>query len=150
MIQVFDMDGVLVDTREANEWAYRQCGVEPPPDHHTRPWQEWCTKEQHDAKAETFPEGLKLHGRELPLLEQALNASIAVVLTNASTLSLVAVLGAFPRLAQLPIVWNMRPDEKLAWLQARGPGYYWDDSEAFCLRAQKELPRWSIIRVRSS
>lgn len=150
---VFDMDGVLVDTREANRQAYLRCGVVPPDDHHVRPWQTWCSPEQHDAKAEYFPDCLREYGRELPHLDLALSQSRdlpVVVLTNASTRSLEACRAAFPRLCLLPAVWDMRPEMKLAWLQScRMGGTYYDDSVAMVCRVREVCPGWTAILVPS-
>lgn len=68
MLYAFDLDGVLVDTQEANRRAYLSIGTTPPPDFHQRPWQEWTDAATHDRKNTELPRFRDLI-KILPLIE---------------------------------------------------------------------------------
>lgn len=151
MIRIFDLDGVLVDTRRANLEAYRRAGIEPPADHHVRPWQEWCSPEDHERKGEHLLECLRDYGRKMPLMGEALRPGVpALVLSNASTRSLLALRQVFVLLGDLPIVWGVSSRRKAAWLAARYEyGEYWDDSLDVVAQVRR-IPGWVAHHVTES
>jgi hypothetical protein len=94
------MDGCLVDTREAVEWAYSFCGVKMPHGAWGKPWHEWLpelvgglteAEDVHDLKTKVYLEMLRGdHVRELPpmqLLRKGMRDGIfeVGVLTGASS-----------------------------------------------------------------
>lgn len=74
---VFDLDGCLIDSRQAVREAYRRAGVEMPPGAWGRPWRDWlihaCEDDEdearrvHNIKNEIYPEMIRRHARQLPL-----------------------------------------------------------------------------------
>jgi len=84
MRYVFDMDGVLIDTRKAVEAAYARAGVTMPAEAWGLRWQEWCSREAHDRKNAMYPTMLNLYARELPAFK-ILQQFGGSVLTSAST-----------------------------------------------------------------
>lgn len=83
MRYVFDMDGVLIDTRKAVEAAYAKAGMIMPAHAWGKPWQEWCPKEVHSLKQVYYPICLSLYARELPAF-RVLRDLGGSVLTSAS------------------------------------------------------------------
>lgn len=142
---VFDLDGVLVETRRANELAYRFVGVVPPGNHHVVPWQTWTTAEVHDAKnaaLENFMDEI----RALPLLGMV--SPRTVILSNCSDAALVLIRRKWPvGLWPHAIFNNLNANEKANWLRTHSPaGVYFDDSAETCalVAAQTE---WQVCRV---
>ena len=140
---VFDMDGVLVETRRANILAYRSIGVQPPPDFHHRPWQEWVDEYKHRQKGDVLPEYLERVGflYEAPLyLAEQLNG---LILTNASKKSYETVCRLFPRLAAIPALHSMPPNDKIWWMSRQDEeGIYFDDNKAIAQRVSDEVHGW--------
>ena len=72
MLLAFDLDGTLLDTREAVHLAYVQAGVTPPVDWWGLPWQAWLTDAAAHERKNAIYEGLvHTHVRPLPLLHLA-------------------------------------------------------------------------------
>ena len=147
MLWVFDLDGVLVHTKAANYNAYVSAGVTPPPDHHQRPWQEWCTEEQHNSKQEHFAQELAWHGQLTKMVDVCF-AVRGMILTNASKRSYDIVCSVFPVLYRIPATYNFKPDEKVSWVRTRSDrgvsGIYFDDNKRVA-RLVDELPLWHGI-----
>lgn len=141
----FDLDGTLVDTRDANTAAYRAAGIEPHPDHWRIRWETWCTKEQHDAKQEHFPVMLRKYGRLLPASEILFRVG-GQILTNASQRSVNAVTWVFPKLLGRICHNNLSHDLKVEMLKHTPPGIYFDDLEDVCTRIRKETG-WQAVNV---
>lgn len=139
MQAVFDLDGTLVQTRAANLAAYKELGVEPPEDFHIRPWQEWCTKEVHDAKGQIIARYLQVAAHATPLMPVYDQIGTAI-LTNASDEVVHTLCGMFETLRRATIV-QLKPDQKVAWLRKRPPGFYFDDSIPTVLKV-REQTRW--------
>jgi phosphoglycolate phosphatase-like HAD superfamily hydrolase len=51
---VFDLDGVLIDSRDAVREAYKRVGCVMPDDAWGRPWYEWCGIEPHTRKVAVY------------------------------------------------------------------------------------------------
>lgn len=74
---IFDLDGVLIDSRHAVRAAYERVGVTMPLQAWGRPWREWlidaCEGDEnearrvHNLKNEIYPEMVRRHARQLPL-----------------------------------------------------------------------------------
>lgn len=140
---VFDLDGTLVDTRQAVTQAYRWAGVELPDHAWGRPWQEWLpqllkyednaedplaqsAEQVHKLKNHYYQYTLKLYARALPCLERATHRSL-VVLTGASR-DAVTTLLKWNRSEKFAVIYSdLRLDDKIDWLNARPPGVYVDD-----------------------
>lgn len=134
---VFDLDGVLVDTREANLKAYRAAGVQPPPNFHVMDWRRWTTAEAHDAKNAAL-ERFAHEVRPLPLLALALRLD-APVLSNISIRALEVLQRFVSDVRRLNVRHEMDRAAKLRWLKVQPePGTYFDDCELTCWAAQRE------------
>ncbi len=82
---VFDLDGVIVNTRLAVEAAYHTAGIKMPPDAWGRPWREWCDNDTHRKKNLAYPTVLREHGHPGPLMWLIVKLrGEALVLTGAS------------------------------------------------------------------
>lgn len=88
---VFDLDGTLIDTREAVREAYLAAGVEMPDAAWGKPWHEWLLQDRtteeavkiHRKKNELYREALRHYGCILPCLSYALQLG-APIITGAS------------------------------------------------------------------
>ena len=86
MCYVFDLDGTLVDTRQAVVEAYRAIGVEMPEDAWGKPYREWLPQPKwqlHEQKAVVYPTTLARFGKKLGLYD-FVKAKGYPVLTGAS------------------------------------------------------------------
>jgi hypothetical protein len=141
---VFDLDGVLVETRRANELAYRYAGVVPPGNHHVVPWQTWTTKEVHDAKNAALS---KFIGeiRALPLMD--LITSQTIVLSNCSDPAMKLLASLYEPLQHCSIHNNLDASGKTRFLWGARPiGVYFDDSAEVCALV-KTHTEWQTCRV---
>ena len=146
---VWDLDGTLVDTKQANRLAYKSLGINPPDDFHVRPWQEWCSEEVHDEKGKIIGRFILNHARPLQLLNVWEANGRGKIITNASTEAIQAIRNTFPQLADADIKGGLRSYEKTAWLRVYAPtGVYFDDSEK-TIALVKEETRWTAVLVRS-
>lgn len=151
---VFDLDGVLIDTKAANLAAYRAIGKEPPAHFYHVHWSEWCSQEEHDAKLREMPRFAHLY-RWLPLMDVALLDPGTLVLSSISAAGLRTVKashhGLRYNLERLNITTGLRAEEKLQRLislrSISPPGVYFDDSEQFCRRVSEETD-WTTCHVR--
>lgn len=138
-----------METRKANYLAYKSLGITPPDDFHVRPWQEWCSKEIHDAKGAIISGFILNHAKSLQLLDIWDANGRGQILTNASEEAIEGIRNAFPQLAHANIKGGMRSYEKTAWLRVYAPtGIYFDDSEK-TVALVKEETRWTPVLVRS-
>jgi hypothetical protein len=145
----FDLDGTLVDTREANLRAYRAAGAEPPAHFHRVRFAEW---HGHDSgnriarrKAELYPAFLETHGRALPLYDMFVVERGGTVLTGASLAGAEAVRALFPHLGS-DVHCGMTLQDKLEWLRLHPPGVYFDDDKHAC-RMVSTLTKWRAVCV---
>lgn len=127
---VFDLDGCLVDTREAVETAYRMAGVEMPVGAWGKPWREWCSPHVHELKNHFYPSCLVYYlqpGPALPLWKRL--TGNRVILTGASLEALEAVSVELPvlRLASYAVVECTRQRKHEELLKLTGGGTYYDD-----------------------
>ena len=144
---VFDLDGVLLDTRSANLAAYQAVGVTPPEDFHQRPWEEWCSPGHHDAKNRVFPQCLD-SVKTLPLFEYAWCRGGAMVVSSISNEAFGALEAKFRLWRGLNLVLGLRLHERLALLRQWGSGVYYDDSRQTCDEVAK-LGGWQVCHVQS-
>jgi hypothetical protein len=77
---VYDLDGVLIDSRAAVEGAYLEVGVIMPDGAWGKPWHEWLpqllgshveARIVHKRKTDIYPGMIQLLGHELPLAHEA-------------------------------------------------------------------------------
>lgn len=149
---VFDLDGTLVSTREANLAAYRSIGVEPPENFHVRTWQSWCTHESHERKQDALPQFAD-RIRKLPLSHLFIRATVrntnnlsTFILSNASRRSFSIIFQAFPFLGQARTFFiEYDQEKKLSWLRDNGPGIYFDDDLHFVDTVRSRLRNWEGV-----
>ena len=132
---MFDLDGCLVDTRDAVWQAYLQAGVEMPEGAWGKPVGTWCTPEQHARKNALYPGCLRTHSFPGPALgywRAARKAGARTgILTGASRDAVNAVFNLYPELATAGVLRT-----GLTWQQKRGVlrplacGVYVDDDLA--------------------
>jgi len=146
MLLAFDLDGTLVDSRDAVLKSYRAAGVEPPKDFWGKPWREWLAdKKAHDhknlefGKIDTLKTVRRL--RTMDLFQQ----DHSLVLTGASFEAARAVL-AFYDLRPKSLFTELNVQAKVDTLKALEPGIYFDDDKAVC-DAVKEGTRWTVMHV---
>jgi hypothetical protein len=82
-VHVFDLDGTLIDTRDAVVEAYRRAGALMPRDAWGKPWWEWTDARTHDIKNLHYAYIYEVWVKPLPLLKTALRLN-APVITGAS------------------------------------------------------------------
>lgn len=85
MFLVFDLDGTIIDTKQAVYAAYASVGVQMPEDAWGKPWYEWLDdSDAHRRKAEVYHEFIPGYSRPLPLLDIALEEQVPII-TGASS-----------------------------------------------------------------
>jgi FMN phosphatase YigB (HAD superfamily) len=149
----FDLDGTLLDNKQAVIEAYRVAGVEMPPDAWGRPWKEWLfNSNQHDLKNAAYPSMLEKYGRPLPALDiMRMWWPNTHILTGASPGAANAALDFLHVGRHVGIDWGMTTRDKLAWLRQEyrpyEPCLYYDDDEAFLEEVKKETS-WHTVSAR--
>jgi hypothetical protein len=128
MLTVFDLDGTLIDTREAVVMAYREAGVEMPSWAWGLPWRQWLNdQDAHDRKNACYAKMLRRHAHALPLLDYAID-HFSPVITGASCEAVVAVKYIYPGLNV--VLTGATRAQKIAWLRTVTPaGLYVDDDD---------------------
>lgn len=140
---VFDLDGTLVDTRLAVVEAYHMAGVKPADIRWGQPWHTWLKDPAaHEHKNYVYPIALKRLAKALPLLEVACRMR-APVITGASFLAVKAVCERFSVELDVRLM-SARLEDKVAWLNAQGPGTYVDDDAAVRAAVEGGTP-WDPI-----
>lgn len=147
MLLAFDLDGVLIDSREANLKAYRIAGFEPPEDFYSRAWETFCSREIHDMKNMHFRDTASFV-RRMPLMRLAL-ATDSTVLSFCSAEALTSLTRHLPVLQNLDIRTGLRSEDKIRHLQRMGgiPGVYFDDDAKMCERVS-DMTGWQVCHVR--
>lgn len=139
---VWDLDGTIVSTREANLMAYRSLGVEPPEDFDLRHWTTWTDKVTHDAKGQRIAIFIAKYATAGPLYS-LYHRYGGHILTMAS----VPVIEALEPWIRSDS-WIIRAegrDEKVDYLrQTQLHGIYFDDSEETVERVNRET-RWTAV-----
>lgn len=146
----YDLDGTLVDSREAVVQAYRRAGLEPPPDFWGRTAKEWnCPAEVHRRKNALYPDTLARFGRRLPLAD-LYDLTGGVVLTGASYEAALAAMWFLGMTVRLDRVFaSCTLEVKLETLRRLGgPGLYFDDDPTTCARV-REIPGWQALHAQS-
>lgn len=81
---VFDLDGTLVDTKQAVREAYLASGVIMPESAWGKPWWQWLESvAAHRHKIKVYPEYIPKYAQPLPLLKFAVEFNVPVI-TSAS------------------------------------------------------------------
>mgnify|MGYP000959187926 CR=1 FL=1 len=139
---VFDLDGTLVDTRDAVVTAYAEVGIHMPTQAWGRPWQDWLpgsaslngrsAKDVHAAKNRVYPACLARLARPTPLLTYAAVKQSSVI-TGASKEAVEAIQQQFN--VKLNVGgYNMTLNDKIYWLneayQSAEDCIYIDDDES--------------------
>lgn len=127
---VFDLDGTLIDTKEATYQAYKHVGINMPDEAWGLPWYEWLdSADIHDEKTKIYPEMLKRHAKILPTLNSALEVD-GFLLTSASISSVMTIFRTFNFI--LPILGtSCNNDLKINRLNKLKPGLCIDDNVIF-------------------
>jgi phosphoglycolate phosphatase-like HAD superfamily hydrolase len=150
---VFDLDGTLIDNRQAIVEAYRAVGVHEVP--FSMPWHDFCSQAQHNAKARVYPEMLERYARPTQLFERLWTRWNADrddwhrprCLTGASSRAVdqITDLPWFRELrCVVDVTADMTPQLKADWLALHGWGTYVDD-DADARRVIQELTVWKVI-----
>jgi len=144
---VFDLDGTLVDTREAVRLAYAAAGATMPEWAWGRPWHQWLFDSKvHARKNELYPEYIQRYAQALPLLQVALDHDVPVI-TGASVEAVRAIRARF---GPISVVLNGAGlQQKIDYLNWRaGRGTYVDDD----VHARAEIERrtrWEALSQQS-
>lgn len=113
----FDLDGTLVDTREAVRQAYLCAGVSMPDEAWGLPWETWLEDPAaHDRKNAAYPDCLRRYAVKLPLLDVCRRLG-GVVITGASAGAVSAIKVAFDCPDLAVALTGARRAEKLDFLQ---------------------------------
>lgn len=95
-VLIFDLDGVIVDTKRAVIEAYKIAGVDMPPEMWGHPWREWCDERTHNLKNTAYNYTLNKYAVHGPLFGVVRSlGSDAYVLTGASRDAAVLVRSMF-------------------------------------------------------
>lgn len=145
---IFDVDGVLCDTRLAVKLAYKEVGVEFPEYAWGLPKQEWFVDEEaHDKKNACYPAFLARYGVRSPICDfvsdlLATPFSDVAILSSASESAVRSVLD-FVGLSEVYILGSgYSAAEKYNALQEHWPrGFYVDDNKIAV------PPGWFLWRV---
>lgn len=143
---VFDLDGVLLDTREIVRRSYLLAGVHMPHDAWGRPWQEWCDEEVHDLKNELYVHEVR-HARPLPAYWVAHDLGDqgvpVMMLTSASEAAVTALRAEWelPPLLQAECITGT----KRSCLIAFNASVYVDDNAALGVCATAHTPAQLIV-----
>lgn len=142
---VFDLDGTLLDTRQAVKEAYRAAGVEMPDECWGLPWREWLTMpnaaEIHKRKNVYYYKTVSIYAKRMPLFSIALQGQYPVI-TGASWVAVEHVLLMFGKLNVC--LREADFDAKIQWLDERKPGTYVDDLPEARQRV-KEATEWKVM-----
>lgn len=149
---VFDLDGVVIDSRCAVEEAYKMAGVTMPDGVWGKPWTEWCDEEVHNRKNSAYPAALEKYGRPGPLfwvVEKL--AGNAMILTGASMSALYIVRRVF-NIDFKVIGCESTSQQKvdiLKTLSKKQQVVYFDDDPRVIVRVNDECPHVSGIHIES-
>lgn len=151
MLCVFDLDGTLISTREANRRAYEEVGADPPANFHQISWNLWTSAWIHDRKNELLPRMLRECGRVLPLMDLALEQRNTIVLSNCSDAALAAMREIWPELQRLTIHNRMNSAAKATHIKKSFSerGAYFDDCVSTC-HLVRLVTGWQTVHVLES
>lgn len=151
LFYAYDLDGVLIDTRQATIEAYAVAGVTPPQDFYCRPWQSWTTPEVHARKSAALPQVASPHNiKALPLLDFA-RRHRGIILSMCSDEAL-AITNPMFRLYEIGTIMNkLSIQDRLEFLEQMPTApedsfIYFDDNAEFCELVSKHT-RWQACRV---
>ena len=138
----FDLDGTLLDTKQAVIEAYRAAGVEMPPDAWGKPWQSWLKfRHIHEWKNEHYPAMLRQHVKLLPLWPYAIAGH--EIITGASEAAVRVIERYF--IVKLNVKrFSATAQDKIDYLLTIPPGVYVDD-DAETRRLTEEQTKWRAI-----
>lgn len=148
---IYDLDGTLVDTREAVRQAYAVAGVVMPDDAWGKPAQDWLPRVcddpivAHQLKCVAYANALRYHGRQLPLLQElSFHKQTVTVITGASrqAVNTLYKMGILPSFVKVVAVQQTRRS-KVDWLARHGWGTYVDD-DAEVRRLVLDQTLWSV------
>jgi len=148
MLLAFDLDGTLVDSRDAVLKSYRAAGVEPPEDFWGKPWRAWLSdKRAHDRKNEEFrkPDTLKLVKRLKTMKLFCQDHSI--VLTAASATAARVMLDYYD-LRPAALFWELDAEGKVEVLNSHPSGIYFDDDKSICDMVKRRTS-WTVMHVQT-
>lgn len=141
---IFDLDGCLVDTREAHRMSYEMAGVRfIPSDFYHTSSHGWATPEQRRLKAGFYEENLHKHGKLLPAADILFQFG-GLVMSGCSKESVDALLKVFPEFGSIGIMCEFSLDEKIKYLNLHDPGMYFDDWSVMLDRVRGET-KWKAI-----
>jgi hypothetical protein len=150
MLYGFDLDGTLIDSRDAVYQAYLDVGAHPPPDFFTKPWRSWMRNEAaHTAKNLRYIELIKQGAvKALPLSEvyKGLHQCDRVILTGASRVAtsevIMRVLDDWPKI----LLCEMTIAMKIDWMNDNERGIIFEDQLAHAHKMKQET-QWTICHA---
>lgn len=159
MRYAFDLDGTLVDSREAILSAYHLAGANPPPNFFMLSRDQWLVgpsaEEVHKAKNKIYIKSIPTMVRRLPLMDlyEALCWEERVeitILTGASREAARAVMKAHSRKPYYKndMICGITVSEKIAWMNDGDIGIMFEDQEEAAKRMKKET-QWTICHTLS-
>ena len=125
---VYDMDGTLIDTKEAVFRAYESANFNMTEELWNKPWQEiGISKEQHDEKCKIYPHFLKKYSK--PLALYYLYQKIPGYILTGASLDACREIVKLYNIPHYMIKCNLTKEEKIQILQGLGYEncYYYDD-----------------------
>jgi len=119
MLAVFDLDGTLIDNKEAVRYAYLRAGVAMPDDAWGKPVGDWCTKEQHEMKQSVYFNSLLEYGRRGPGIGfwTSIGGAPKVIITGASLRSAYDSLDFLQTPRDFLAMHGASLREKVAWVK---------------------------------
>lgn len=147
---VFDLDGVVVNTRLAVEAAYRHAGVEMPADAWGKPWREWCSEKVHHAKNLAYRNALIEHATPGPLLWLVRKLRTEVLVLTGASPDAVNIVKRVFEIDFRTLGFERTPlqkVEKLRELSKTQQVVYFDDNPVIISGVQLECPRVTTVLV---
>lgn len=147
---IFDLDGVLIDTKLAVKEAYKRVGVNMPEDAWGKPYEEWCSHEEHELKKEVYPQFVDFLATELPMLGVAKDLDLlpncnVMILTGASASAVELLQSKFCFQKLRILCWGANTDTKLKCLASLpSGGVYFEDNPSIAKVMREELNRHSL------
>jgi hypothetical protein len=149
MLYSFDLDGTLIDSREAVYASYVEVGVSPPADFFSRPWQEWLNDETlHNRKNVVYVQKIPLI-KPLPLMELYKDLRsrlhLPTIMTGASKVAAHAIANYF-NLDHSLLYSELTVTAKINMMNRTRSGIMFEDQRESAERMKRET-RWTVCHT---